>query len=226
MAFRKKNKAILKYRPDILIVAECENETKLKFGELTPIPNDFYWFGDNEHKGIGIFSYSDFGLKLFKNYNPEFRYVIPLTVKGENNFNLFAIWAMNNKESPHARYIAQVWLAINYYIFDNDSIFIGDFNSNKIWDNESPRKYGNHSEVHNYLRVRNIHSLYHLKTNEELGNEKTPTLFLHRDIKKPYHIDYCYASNRLFSKGFNLSVGEPDDWIKLSDHVPIIAEFE
>ena len=55
MAFRKKNAEILKYRPDILIVEECENEKKLRFDYLTPKPNDFIWFGDNENKGIGIF---------------------------------------------------------------------------------------------------------------------------------------------------------------------------
>lgn len=43
---------------------------------------------------------------------------------------------MDNKENYEARYIAQVWLAINYYndLLDKPSILIGDFNSNKIWD--------------------------------------------------------------------------------------------
>ena len=55
MAFRKKNAQILKLNPDILIVPECENERRLQFGKLTPIPNDFLWYGDNENKGIGVF---------------------------------------------------------------------------------------------------------------------------------------------------------------------------
>ncbi|MCK9413829.1 MAG: hypothetical protein M0Q53_16130 [Prolixibacteraceae bacterium] len=76
MAFRKKNAEILKYNPDILIVPECENEEKLKFGKLTPIPNDFMWFGQNENKGIGIFSYSDYKLNLIE-YSTRFKYVIP-----------------------------------------------------------------------------------------------------------------------------------------------------
>ena len=116
MAFRKKNEKVLSLNPDILIVCECENENKLKFGDLTPKPNDFFWFGDNENKGIGIFSYSDFSFKLAEEFNPEFRYIIPLKVSNsEEEFLLFAIWAMDNKERKEARYIVQIWLAINYY---------------------------------------------------------------------------------------------------------------
>ena len=43
-AFRKKNEQILTLNPDILVVPECENEEKLKFGKLTPKPNSFIWW--------------------------------------------------------------------------------------------------------------------------------------------------------------------------------------
>ena len=228
MAFRKKNAAILKYNPDILIISECENEEKLKFGELTPIPTDFYWHGDNENKGIGIFSYSDYKLKKFRNFNPKFRYVIPLAVGGQNKFNLFAIWAMPNKENSREGYIGQVWLAMQYYKrkLGSDSILIGDFNSNKIWDHTQPRRVGNHSAVHEYLKAKDIHSMYHLQTEDELGKEGTPTYFLYKNNTKPYHIDYCFASNAFLTNGFNFSIGEHKDWVKFSDHVPIIADFK
>lgn len=228
MAFRKKNSAIMKFSPDILIIPECENEEKLKFGNLTPTPTDFCWYGDNIHKGIGIFSYSSYKFQVFENYNAKYRYVIPMKVKGKEDFNLFAIWAMDNKESPRARYIAQVWLAINYYQskLNIPSILIGDFNSNKIWDEDHPRKYGNHSEVNDYLYTLDIHSLYHLQTEEKLGEEKNPTLYLHRNKTKPYHIDYCFASNNLLVEGFDFSIGKYEEWIKYSDHVPIFVDFK
>jgi len=63
--------------------------------------------------------------------------MLPFQIMGpELTFTLFAIWAMNNKENRDARYIGQVWLAINYYeeLLNNNTIMIGDFNSNKIWD--------------------------------------------------------------------------------------------
>ena len=138
-AFRKKHGSILSHKPDILVVPECESEEKLKFGKLTPKPNEFIWFGDSPNKGIGIFSYSNYKLELLPSYNPNFRYIIPIKVtKGDNSFLLFAIWAMDNKEFPEARYIGQIWLAINYYqkLLHLPIILTGDFNSNKIWDDK------------------------------------------------------------------------------------------
>ena len=55
MAFRKKADFILTYKPDILIVPECENLDKLKFDLNKPKPTDMLWFGTNENKGLGIF---------------------------------------------------------------------------------------------------------------------------------------------------------------------------
>lgn len=44
-AFRTKNDKILSFHPDIIIVSECEKPEKLKFGKLTPMPNDYLWYG-------------------------------------------------------------------------------------------------------------------------------------------------------------------------------------
>ena len=224
-AFRKKNEKILSLKPDILIIPECENEEKLKFGKLTPKPNDFFWYGDSPNKGIGIFSYSEFKFELLKEFNPRFRFVIPLKVTGKNySFILFAIWAMDNKENSEERYIGQIWLAINYYsnfLLNENTILIGDFNSNKIWDYND--RVGNHSDVVEKLKEKRIFSLYHEKNKLEHGNEKHPTFYMYRKVEKPYHIDYCFASEEIIKNGFDLSIGKVEEWIGLSDHTPITA---
>ncbi len=151
-AFRKKADTILAYQPDILIVQECEHPDKLIFGPTTQRPNDLYWHSDNSHKGIGVYSYSDYKFELLENFNPEFRYILPFRVTGQGQtFTLLAIWAMNNKEFPEARYIGQIWLAINYYTeqLGDSTILVGDFNSNKIWDYKD--RVGNHTAVVNKL---------------------------------------------------------------------------
>lgn len=63
-AFRKKADTILLKRPDILVVQECEPPDKLVFNSTTQWPNDFLWFGDNKHKGLGIFSCSEHKFQL------------------------------------------------------------------------------------------------------------------------------------------------------------------
>ncbi len=59
MAFRKKAGFILAHQPDILIVPECEHPDKLLFPVGIPKPTDTLWFGKNQHKGLGIFSYGN-----------------------------------------------------------------------------------------------------------------------------------------------------------------------
>ncbi len=54
MAFRKKAEFILTEQPDILIVPECENQERLTFGLDTKQPTDIFWYGNNPHKGIGV----------------------------------------------------------------------------------------------------------------------------------------------------------------------------
>jgi endonuclease/exonuclease/phosphatase family metal-dependent hydrolase len=46
---------------------------------------------------------------------------------------------------------------------------------------------------------------------------------MHHDHDKPYHIDYCSASSNFEAEDFD--VGNYGDWVKKSDHMPIIATF-
>lgn len=226
-AFRKKAEHILKLKPDILIVQECEHPDKIDFDALRKKPYDVYWYGDNLHKGIGIFSFSDFKFELLEEFNPTFRYILPFRVTGKNtSFLIFAIWAMDNKENPKERYVVQIWLAIHHYLkmFAEPSILIGDFNSNKIWDHKD--RAGNHSDLVRKLADNNIHSIYHRDFECEQGKEKHPTFYLYRNKQKPYHLDYCFASDNLLDKGVSIKIGNYKNWIAHSDHAPLIVDFK
>ena len=226
-AFRKKADIILAYKPDILVIQECESPEKLIFSNITKKPNDFFWFGDNLHKGLGIFSYGDFKFELLEEHNSDFKLVIPIKITKDNeSFILFAIWANNTKDKNN-QYIEQVWKAINHYdeILNNElSILTGDFNSNKIWDRK--HRVGNHSAVVNKLETKSIFSIYHRHYDEEQGKETKPTFYLQRNINKPYHIDYCFASEKLIEKIKEIEVGTFESWIEYSDHSPLILKFE
>ena len=160
-------------------------------------------------------------------FKPEFRHILPFRVTGHGHiFTLLAIWAMNNKENHKARYIGQIWLAINYYsnLLNTSTILVGDFNSNKIWDYKD--RVGNHTAVVDWLAHKNIFSIYHKHLNQEQGKEKQPTFFLHRNKNKPYHIDYCFASTDIIDRVQNVEIGTYENWIKLSDHLPLIVNFD
>ena len=196
MAFRKKAALILTHKPDILIIVECEHPDKLLFTADIPKPTDSLWFGKNRHKGLAIFSYSNFRFKILDNHNEDFKMIIPIEVTGgQFDFNLFLIWAYNPTDKD-GKYITQVWKAIIHYddlLTDKTTMLIGDFNSNTIWDYKKHR-LSNHSMVIKQLEGKNIFSTYHLHHKQTQGKEEHPTFYMYRHKDKPYHIDYCFAS--------------------------------
>ncbi|REH00083.1 endonuclease/exonuclease/phosphatase family protein [Flavobacterium aquicola] len=226
MAFRKKAEFILKEQPDILIVPECEHPDKLIFKNTIAQPTNQLWFGQNHNKGLGIFSYSDFKIELLSIHNAEFKYVLPLLVSN-NKFKviIFAIWAQ--KPEKHDCYTEQVWNAIHFYsdLLDNENVILaGDFNSNSIWD--KPNRIYNHTNLVGILKNKNIFSTYHTFHNQEQGKETTPTLFMHRKLERPYHIDFCFASKNLIDKMKSVEIGKYENWTKHSDHKPLTVTFE
>jgi exonuclease III len=227
MAFRKKAEIILALQPDILVVPECEHPDKLKFNPEVRQPKDILWFGKNQHKGLGIFSYSHLTFKVLDVHNHDLQMVVPIAVKGKNiDFILFAVWA-NNPADPDGHYVEQVWKAIHHYddlLSNNKVILAGDFNSNTIWDR--PRRKGNHSAVVEYLNARGIQSVYHNYFKQLQGKEEHPTQYMYRHKDRPYHLDYCFASNYFSKKLLSVEIGDYDYWIQYSDHVPVIATFK
>ena len=157
MAFRKKADIILSHKPDILIIPECEHTDKLLFNNNTKKPTHTLWFGQNKNKGLGIFSYCNYSLKVLRTHNDNFKTIVPIIVSGAQfQFKLFAVWA-NNPGDKDGQYVTQVWKAIHHYntkITRNKTILIGDFNSNTIWD--KPRRIGNHSAVVKRLERKKI----------------------------------------------------------------------
>lgn len=227
MAFRKKAAHILSYKPDIVVVPECEHPDKLLFASGIPQPTDVLWFGKNRNKGLGIFSYSGYRFKVRRNYNKELQTIVPIAVTaGAFAFNLFAIWA-NNPSDPDGHYVEQIWKAVHHYkklLTNKNTLLIGDFNSNTIWDRK--RRISNHSNLVNLLEEKNIFSTYHLHHKQIQGKEVHPTLYMYRHKDKPYHIDYCFASKDMAEKILSVEIGAYELWSMHSDHVPLIVTFE
>jgi exodeoxyribonuclease-3 len=225
MAFRNKADFILTHKPDILVVPECERPEKLKFNVDGTSPADMLWYGTNPNKGLGIFSYGTYRFKVHRRYDSALRMIIPIAVTGPLDFMLYAVWA-NNPADKDGQYVEQVWKAIQHYdrlLAKKRTILIGDFNSNTIWDR--PRRIGNHSAVVQHLEKKGIHSLYHKYFNQAQGKEEHPTLYMYRHKDKPYHIDYCFASEEMFDKLASVTIGDYDYWTQYSDHVPVIVTF-
>jgi hypothetical protein len=173
------------------------------------------------NKGIGIINLNDdFNIKLHPSYNKDFRYIIPLIVTGKQSFLLFAVWSQLTK-SRFDSYIGQIFLALKYYesLLKEPCIIAGDWNSNKIFDHI--KRVGTHSDVVDFLENINIRSTYHHLLNEEHGLEVQPTHYFRKNKSSPFHIDFIFASETLLKQIKNLEIGRYEEWINLSDHMPI-----
>lgn len=225
MAFRNKYESIISEKPDILIIPECESLEKLKIQSDKIFYNDFYWYGLNVNKGLGIFTFGNLKIKLIESFNPNFKFIIALSIYNKDEeFTVLAVWTQ--KPSNHDCYTEQIWNAVNYYedlLNKEKLIIVGDFNSNTIWD--KPKRVYNHSNLVKLLEEKNILSSYHIYHKEKQGEESNPTLFLHRKFEKPYHIDYCFTSKYFIERLYKVEVGNYENWTKLSDHKPLIITF-
>ncbi|MFD0931297.1 endonuclease/exonuclease/phosphatase family protein [Psychroflexus salinarum] len=226
MAFRKKLEIILEEKPDILVIPESESPDKFILKKEIPKPEDSFWFGDNPNKGIGVYTYNDFKIKVLEDHNLEFRFIIPLLISNQEiEFILLATWCQKPKKSDN--YGTHTWNSINYYtkLLDNEKVIIaGDFNSSSIWD--KPNREANHTNIVNRFKERGIKSTYHIYHEEEQGKEKHATLNLHRKIDRPYHIDFCFASDYFIKRLERVKVGEYEKWTNYSDHKPLIVNFK
>ena len=239
-ALRNKTEALDTLNADVYVVQECENPA-LSTSKFQEWAGDYLWVGTSKHKGLGIFptkgntvqacqwhgTFSHFGVI---NSNPSsswstdaLKLFLPFILN--DKYQVLGVWT----KADHAEvfsYTGQLWKYLQIHrdqLKRSDTILLGDFNSNRIWD--KPDRWWNHSDVVEELAAINLESLYHQQTLQAQGQETTPTFFLQRNLEKAYHIDYVFVSQNLMSCS-HLQIGNQEQWLGLSDHMPLTLEIE
>lgn len=224
-ALRKKFEWLNEFNADIHVIQECEDPERSDNDSYRQWAANHLWIGDNKNKGLGIFAKQHIDLQVL-NWTNDYqdhsvKYFLPTLINGHQQ--LLAVWLHKNN-SPNFGYIGQLWkyLKTNKTYFDK-TILAGDFNSNVIWDQWD--RWWNHSNVLEELQELNIVSFYHRFMRENQGQESTPTLYLQRKKEKPYHIDYIFGPEEIAKKLRFFEVGNPNKWLEISDHMPIITAW-
>lgn len=225
-AFRRKAQLISQLAPDIAVIQECESPAKLRWAKGVTPPNDFVWYGSNPHKGVGIFSWSDWRFAIDADHDPLIQHCIPVVARrDEEMLHLVAVWAMGHKKKEFS-YVGQVYQGVHRYfefLQQCPAFVLGDWNSNAIWDRE--RKVSNHSNVIRKLADAGIVSLYHEYFDEPHGRETQATYWHQRQQFPGYHLDYCAAPKSWLAQVQSVRLGTYDEWGTLSDHSPLTIEF-
>jgi hypothetical protein len=221
-ALDRKHVALCSLRPDVAVLPEA--------GKITSLPNvlgssavrSIQWVGDNPRKGLAVVSYGDYRLEVHDSYDPGLRWILPLAVDGPMPFVLFAVWAM-----PHPRYYVQcLFEAIEKYrsVLELPRVvWAGDFNNNVAFDRRAHEL--NFAHWLAKARALGFQSLYHLHNRCEHGSESHDTFFLHHDARKGHHLDFIFAKPALYSRGVEVSIGNPRQWLEKSDHMPVSCFF-
>lgn len=211
--FREKYKFISKLDAEIYIIQECENPSIYVDTDYSRFATNYLWTGENDKKGLGIFAKNNVDIK--DNHWETYCLRNFISVKINNDFDLVGVWAC--KPYIEEYYIYQ---NINLCNINKNTIIIGDFNSNQIWDNQHEKR--NHTTVVNELKYKGLVSAYHFIKKENQGEETENTFYMYRHLDKGYHIDHCFILENRIKEYHILSDKE---WIDYSDHIPLLLEI-
>jgi len=209
---------LLALEPDIAVVAECANDVE-RMGPLARVG----WTGTLPRKGLGVFTRKALRARIDPSHDPTRQFFLPIRLDGVA-FSLLAVWAMNHRGDEPRPKGGRTHAALGHYarfLADADLV-IGDFNDNVRWDR--PKRPG-FSETTRLLGETRFVNLYHERTHETPGAESAGTLYFRRDRRQPYLIDHAFLRDDRLADVRDFALGAPDEWLDVSDHVPLVLEL-
>lgn len=222
-ALRNKLDVIDTLKADLLVVQECENPSESSSKIYKNWAENYLWEGSYKSKGVGVFAKAPLVLERLNLDAGGLECFLPF--KLNKMVSILAVWSKQNN-SPTFAYIGQIWkyLQKHKHVFSNEnSIILGDFNSNTCWDIWD--RWWNHSDVVRELAEIGVCSIYHEQYQEPHGQESQSTFYMYRKSDKPYHIDYVFLSQLLLKKS-SLEIGDKNFWLQHSDHIPLVVELD
>jgi exodeoxyribonuclease III len=219
MALHKKARTFAALKPDIAVISECGRGS---VPALEALGYAGVWVGANPHKGLGVFVRKPLRPRLLGRARQK--WVAALDIEGHSQpLRLIGVWACRVGVKNCDNYIGQLYKALTrnpQWLDCPNTIVAGDFNSNSIWD--ANRAAGNHTDVVKLLAARGIVSAYHAFYGEEQGRESRHTLYLLKNRKRPFHIDYVFIPSAWRLE--KLSIRDGAKWAALSDHRPLVVD--
>lgn len=205
-------------QPDVAIVQECEELSERYFPDAR-----YYWIGQNQKKGLGVLVFNQ-EATVDPSYKKQHAFFLPLNLR--DGSKILATWAFNHRAPGRfgEGFDGSALNAINCYhqwFGDGEVIMAGDFNNSVVWD--KPNGKYNFADIDSRLSQLGLVSAYHSHHDVAFGKEPDGTLFHTKKRDRPFYIDYVYVNKSTQLQ--NVSVGVYDEWIQLSDHVPVIVDI-
>lgn len=206
-----KTRRLLALEPDVAIIQEAAS--RAEFPGLDRVA----WAGWSESKGLAVFARPELDPALDPSWDPSRALYVPANLRAVD-IDLLGVWAFDRRRAPKPSgpYMRETFDLYRPRFERGRSLVLGDFNDSGA----------TFSRAFAQLGTFGCTSVYHIRSGEPQGAERTPTFFLYRKPERPWHIDYVFASTQLLEDIESFDVGRPDDWLSVSDHMPLIVVMQ
>lgn len=217
-ALAKKLDRLVALSVDIAVVQECSRVDAAAEGALFLGPPD-----PRARKGVALLAINpEFKLVEAAQRTPEYWWLLPAEVHGPEEFNILAVWAYGHRRQPSGLRLHEVLDKWKPFIESRPTVVVGDFNNSVQWDTV---RRPDHRRTVDALAELGLISAYHERFGTTQGHEAHPTLMWRWNPARPYHIDYMFIPAAWRSRLSAVEVGEASDWLRSSDHMPVVATF-
>jgi exodeoxyribonuclease-3 len=216
--FSRKVTSLAALAPDIAVISEV---TKPAFDGISDVSG--VWTGRGGAKGLAILGQNGWCIEAI--HDSPRRHLLAVRAKrGNEAITVVGVWTLPINRD----YVAPIALGLAELTphLAGEVLIAGDFNANPIFDSKKSVSRQFMGIVHD-LATRGIASVWHDRSGEQHGAERTPTFFLNLNEQKPFHIDYVFASVGLRRRVEAIQIGTYTEWTatQRSDHVPISVDF-
>ena len=205
---------LLDLEPDIVVLQECARPSDLTHGQHA-------WHGDNPRQGLLAFAHDGYQVSPIARRRIAARLYFPVRISGAAEFNLLVVWVKPYKRpGGYMDSLLRGIAAYRDFILSGPTVVVGDFNSAAYF---GPA----HCKMVTLLRERyGLVSAYHECYGLDHGSETQFTYFDRTQHGRPYHLDYCFVPQAWLPRLRNVVVGDPRDWRRFGDHVPLTVEIQ
>jgi len=218
--FPRKAEMAVELDADLLILQEVKKQHAHALGP----DYNWHWFGEAGQRGLLVATKSEHSISF--EYESGYRHAVALSASLFGyKVSVGGIWTMPFR----GNYVKATCHGLDEILprlAGERVIVAGDFNASSVFD-KGPRSRFNFHTISDRLHANELKSAWHQAWNEKFGEESKPTYYHQWRQDQPVHIDYIFASPALLQSLKRIEIGGLDSWPeKLSDHMPIVAEFE
>ncbi len=224
MALQRKFEALLALRPDVAVVQECAAPGR----GWRPDCRDADWIGFNAQKGLGVFTFGELRLRRHASCSEAFSLYLPVELHGACRLNLLGVWVADARQVP-AGATNDPAAALRHhrpFLAAAPAVVAGDFNRLPQQMSARPHGAAAGASVAGLLAEAGLANADTMMSDASGQEALRRTHFHRRHFARGFVVDYLFVPAGGGPRLAAFEVGDPHDWLRWSDHVPLVATLD